>query len=100
MYAGIAAGKRRAHSKKSLKKNLYLVITQAQEMPIRSDNPPTPIIKRKVFEKYNINLVLKRCAQVSKLFWNEDKIKLKIGIKSKIMRIYEESVQKFRVFLI
>tara|TARA_B100000767_G_scaffold209037_1_gene195980 strand:- start:169 stop:432 length:264 start_codon:yes stop_codon:yes gene_type:complete len=87
MYAGIAAGKRRAHSKKSLKKNLYLVIIQAQETPIKSDNAPTPIIKRKVLEKYSINLVLKRCTQVSKLFLSEDKIKTKIGVKSKIIKI-------------
>ena len=99
MYAGIAAGKRRAHSKKLHKKNLYFVITQAHEMPISNDNPPTPDIKRKVFEKYSNNLVLKRCAQVSKLFWSDDKIKLKIGVKSKIIKIYDEIVQKFRLFL-
>ena len=100
MYAGIAAGKRRAHSKKPLKKKSYLFITQAQEIPIKSDTPPTPIIKIKVLEKYKINLVLKRCVQVSRLFLSDDNIKTKMGVKSKIIKIYAEIFQKLRLFVI
>ena len=43
--------------------------------------------------------MLKRCAQVSKLFLNEDKIKIKIGDKSKIIKIYDEIFQKLRLLI-
>ena len=99
MYAGIAAGKRSAHSIKSLRKNLYLVINQAQEIPIKSEKPPTPIIKRKVLEKYKNNFVLKRCAQVSKLFWREDKIKTRIGVKIIVIKKHDKIFQKFILFV-
>ena len=48
IYAGIAAGNNRAHSKKLDKKNLYFAIIQAQDTPIVIDKTPTPSIKYNV----------------------------------------------------
>ena len=45
MYAGTAAGSRRAHSKKNFPKKLYRVTTQAVDIPNNKLIKPTPIIR-------------------------------------------------------
>ena len=52
IYAGTAAGKRRAHWKKFFPKKLYLVTTQAVETPNSVLNNPTPNIRIIVLEMY------------------------------------------------
>ena len=60
IYAGTAAGSKRAHSKKFLPKKLYLVTTHAEDTPKIILSIPTPIIRTIVLETYLGNTVENR----------------------------------------
>ena len=61
IYAGTAAGNKRAHSKIALPGNSYLDTSHAVDIPKSKLKLPTPSINNKVLRRYLGNTVEKRC---------------------------------------
>ena len=79
MYAGIAAGSNKAHSKNHLPQNEYLAIIHEVEIPKIKERDPTPNIKINVFKKYFNRTVWIKCSKISEVLVIAVKTIKKIG---------------------
>ena len=100
MYAGIAAGSNKAHSRIFDKKKSYLAIIHAVDNPNTKEQNPTPNNKAKVLIIYKFNFVDKRWFQLMKLIFNEENKIKKIGLKIIKIMSNEKKTQRFGVIFL